>query len=279
MPVATLLIALSLAAPPPDEQVQRQAEAAYRQGLEAHGRSLEARKHFARAAALFEELRRRGARSAALDLDRGQAYLLAGDLPRAILAYHHGLRLAPNDATLRDRLEDARKQVDYDAAGAFGRPPVENWPPGVPRPTTRGLLILVLVCFGVGCVALTRRAMTGGGGALAVAATALVLAAVLGAGLVVQVVESGRGRNHPLVVIAAGKVVLHKGNGANYPCYDAAARTWQEAEGGMPAECTPLHRGVEARLRFDRGDWLQVELSGGEVGWVRRRDVVVETFD
>jgi hypothetical protein len=36
------------------------------------------------------------------------------------------------------------------------------------------------------------------------------------------------------------------------------------------------NRGVEARLLFARGDWLQIELAGGEVGWVPRRLVLVD---
>jgi hypothetical protein len=57
---------------------------------------------------------------------------------------------------------------------------------------------------------------------------------------------------HPLVVIADDGVLLRKGNGEAYPRrYD-----------------TPLNRGVEARLLYARGDWLQIELTSGEVGWV-----------
>jgi hypothetical protein len=56
-------------------------------------------------------------------------------------------------------------------------------------------------------------------------------------------------------------VKLRKGNGQSYPEYDYLLRP-----------------GVEGRLRFDdpRG-WLQIELADGEVGWVRRADVLVDT--
>ena len=46
--------------------------------------------------------------------------------------------------------------------------------------------------------------------------------------------------------------LLRAGNGLSYP----------------PRYETPLNRGVEARLLFARGAWLQIELSGGEIGWV-----------
>ena len=43
-----------------------------------------------------------------------------------------------------------------------------------------------------------------------------------------------------------------------------------------PRYGAPLNRGVEARLLFERGDWLQIELSGGEVGWVPRAYALVD---
>ena len=57
---------------------------------------------------------------------------------------------------------------------------------------------------------------------------------------------------HPVVIIADDGVLVRSGNGFAYPRrYDV-----------------PLNRGVEARLLYARADWLQIELSGGEVGWV-----------
>jgi hypothetical protein len=63
-----------------------------------------------------------------------------------------------------------------------------------------------------------------------------------------------------VVVIAADGVLLRKGNGPSFP----------------PRFDTPLNRGVEASLLYRRGDWLQIELSGGEVGWVPAGSAVVE---
>jgi hypothetical protein len=53
---------------------------------------------------------------------------------------------------------------------------------------------------------------------------------------------------------------LRKGNGEAFP-------PWFDSG---------LNRGVEATLLYQRDDWLQIELVSGEVGWVHRRDVVVE---
>jgi tetratricopeptide (TPR) repeat protein len=285
MPVPAVLIGLSLAlgsaatGPPTDEQILARAEAAYREGLKVQATSLTARNSFARAAAGFEELRRRGADNPSLYVNLGQAYLLAGDLPRAILAYQRGLRLDPDNADLQERLEDARNQVVYTTPGAFGRPPVDNWPPWLPRLTMRTRLVVVLFLYSLACVCFTRWLMTRPGWCLSLAASAFSTAAFLGVGLAFEQSERSWEDAHPLVVLTADKVVLHKGDGGNYPCYDAQAKIWLEAAGSVPAAASALHRGVEARLRFDRGRWVQIELASGEVGWVRRRDILTDSPD
>jgi hypothetical protein len=67
-------------------------------------------------------------------------------------------------------------------------------------------------------------------------------------------------QDRPIVVIAADGVLLRRGDGSLFP----------------PRYDTPLNRGVEAELLFRRGGWLQIELSGGEVGWVELGKAVVE---
>jgi tetratricopeptide (TPR) repeat protein len=254
----------------------RQAETNYRQGIKASGTSRPARPFFARAAAAYGELVRRGANNPELYANLGQAYFLAGDLPRAILAYRRGLRLDPNDRVLQERLEEARDRVQYTTPGAFGRPAVDNWPPWLPRLTMRWQLILVLVLYAIACGAVTRWWMTRQGAYLAIAGPAFTLAAFMGAGLFLEARQRAWNKDHPAVVSAANEVVLHKGNGGNFPCYDAENRTWLETGGIIPPAATRLPPGAEARLRYDKGAWLQIELAGGEIGWVRRADVVID---
>jgi hypothetical protein len=63
-----------------------------------------------------------------------------------------------------------------------------------------------------------------------------------------------------VVVAARDGVRLLRGNGPSYP----------------PRYEARLHPGAEARSLCRRGDWLQVELSGGEVGWLPRSAVLVD---
>jgi len=89
----------------------------------------------------------------------------------------------------------------------------------------------------------------------------LLLAAMLSAWIIALAREERDREMHPLVVIARDSVMLRRGNGLTFP----------------PRYETPVHRGVEARLLFERGGWLQIELSGGEVGWVPRDHVLADT--
>jgi tetratricopeptide (TPR) repeat protein len=251
--------AVAVTEPLPDEQILADAISAFKEGISARGSPTESAL-FGKSAALFEELRRRGASNARLLCNEGNAYLLAGDLPQAILAYHRGLRLAPNDSSLRANLAYARDQVGYSSTGRFGRPPVEAWPPWLPRLTPGVCWVLAVVFYSLSCLAMTRWCLTHRAWLRSASAVTLMLALLLVAGFVIEARKARQAADHPLVVIAADAVMMRKGNGQGYP----------------PRYETPLNRGTEARLRFLRGDWLQIELAGGEIGWVPRAGVLLD---
>src|SRR5437773_1229663 len=97
---ALLMVLLSAAPPGFDDELARRAEEAFERGVARRQQGEKSRALFVEAARDFEELRRRGARNPMLQRNLGNAYLLADDLPRAILAYRCGLRLAPDDRAL-----------------------------------------------------------------------------------------------------------------------------------------------------------------------------------
>jgi hypothetical protein len=66
-------------------------------------------------------------------------------------------------------------------------------------------------------------------------------------------------RRTPLVVIAAN-TAFYQGNAASYPQH---------------ASLPIVPRGLEARQIHARGNWLQIRLSTGEVGWLPRRQVLI----
>jgi hypothetical protein len=243
-----------------DAQVLAQAESAFRAGLERRDDPARARASFLQAAEGYEQLRRRGDDNAGLHGNLANAYLLAGDLPHAILAYRRGLRFAPSDRRLQEGLAFARSQVAYPPSSPLGRPPLEQRPPWLPRVATAWYLAVALVAYTLGCLALARWWMMRRGRLLGLVGVAFLAALLSAAGLVVEEWRDANFVDRPLVVIAEDGVLLRSGNGLRYP----------------PRSDIPLNRGVEARLLFVRGDWLQVELSGGEVGWVPREYALVD---
>src|SRR5438105_1811652 len=88
-----------------DATILQEAETAFAQGLRARAQGEEAQNYFKQAAQSFASLHERGVRNAPLYQRMGSAYLLAGDLPRAVLAYRIGLQCAPSHPALQRSLE------------------------------------------------------------------------------------------------------------------------------------------------------------------------------
>jgi hypothetical protein len=256
-----LLNADGAAAAQPDAELLRRAETAFHAAVQLRQtKPARAVQSFRAAAADYEELRRRGADNPDLDRNAGNGWLLAGDLPRAILAYRRGLRLAPNDAELREHLAAAREQVVYPQPGGFGRPPVDQHPPWLPRLSPAAFLVAALTVYVLAWLAMTRWAMTQRGWLLTTGVAAFVAALVLGSGWAWLLLGEQEEARQPLVVIASDGVLLRGGNGLSYPALYK----------------TPVNRGVEARLLVRRGDWLKLRLADGESGWVPGEYALVE---
>ncbi|HKI38757.1 MAG TPA: SH3 domain-containing protein [Gemmataceae bacterium] len=260
--VGVVLVTALLTAPPSaDADVLRQAEDSFAEAVRLRDDPEKARPLFRRSADLFEELRRRGAANPALFRDQGNACLLADDLPGAILAYRRGLRLAPDDRPLQQFLAAAREKVVYaPQSGAFARPPVPSRPPWLPRLPVRGGVLLACAAYTFGWLGLARWWMLRRGLWLSLGLAAFAVTALLALAVAAEELDQRAQNARPLVVIARDEILLRKGNGAAYP---------RRHE-------TPVNRGVEARLLFERGDWVQIELSGGETGWVPRQSALID---
>ncbi len=236
------------------------AETAFQDGLKLRAKGEHGRAEFQTAAGCYEELRRRGVENASLERSLGNAYFLADDVPHALLCYRRGSRLAPLDPTLRRCLAEARAQVVYPDNTAFGRPAVVQGRVLLPGWLNNTLLVLAVLLYGLGCATGTRYWMVRRFRYLAGSAVA-----IMGAGLLAWLLaQSARGvgtaNGYPLVVVAEDGVLLRKGDGLTFP----------------PRYDVVVNRGVEARLLFERAGWAQIELGGGEVGWVPREYVLVD---
>jgi hypothetical protein len=245
---------------PSDPEVLAEAESAFRVGLEMQSATTVARRHFLTAVEKYEDLRRRGVDGEAINHNLANAYLLVGDVPRAILSYRRALRFAGSDRQIQEGLAFARAQVAYPAGGAFGRPPAEQRPPWLPRVASAWYLCLGLIIYYIGWFALAYWWSGKPGRWLLWSVLSFLLTFLLVAGLVAEEWRDADLVARPVVVINDDGVLLRGGNGLSYP----------------PRSETPLNRGVEARLLFVRGDWLQIELAGGEIGWVPREYALVD---
>ncbi len=265
MVLLTGVLALLLAATPSDEELLRQAETAFQEGIALRERPDEARTAFRRAAEGYEQLRQRGASNSALLLNEGNAYLLSGDLPHALLAYRRARTLDPDNHDLRRQLDVAR-ELAYAGMAPVVRPPSEDWPPWLPRPALRLRLLFAAALLALAWAALTRWRMTRRGGMLTAGSVALLVGLVIGASVALEAWRIEEDHAHPLVIVTRDRTVLRRGDGDEYP----------------PREpVPPLNAGVEARLLGRRTDtrnheWLQIELAGGEVGWLRAELALVD---
>ncbi len=261
MPGLNLFTLLALAVPgsePGSAEVLRRAEEAFQRGVAGQARVQQAQRHFAAAADLFDQLRRRGVSSAALYLDLGNAEYLAGRPERAVWAYLCGLQLDPNQRLLRQHLALARTHFHY-PPGGIGRPAPDPWPAELPRPTPLLALLTAGAAYTLACIVATwwlRRRSRG------LLLTTLALVALAAGSLLLYsrlLARAEEERIHPQVVLI-DETPLYRGNGTSYPTYP---------------DLPPLPRGAEVRRVLRRGGWLQVRLATGEVGWLPAAAVLI----
>jgi hypothetical protein len=221
-----------------------------------------ARRHFAQSAADYDALRRRGFASVALFRNLGNALLLANDLPRALLAYRAGLELDPDDRALNDLLQSARDLVPRrpEDTAAWSRP-VER-PPWMALIRPGWLFPTIAIGYAAAWLGLVRWRMTRRPAPAVVAVLSAAVVAICAMLFQTELRRRADLQAYPIVVLADDGVLLRKGDALTFP----------------PRSTAPLDRGVEVRLLFRKGDWLQVEQSDGTVGWVPRR-YVLESLD
>jgi hypothetical protein len=252
--ILTMALVVGTAAPPSDEAAFASAILDFQKGAsegEPGGRS-----DFARAAQGFTALVARGYTSADLFANQAKAYYLAGELPRAILAFRQGLALAPENKELMAGLARARRQVAYPEDGSIK-------PPALYAPLLglgKGFIAdATLWVFCLGALAATAWYITGryelGIVALVLLASWLLLAHELFDAERVAYLDGAQ----PLAMVTSDGAILRRGNGEDYP----------------PATHRSLRLGMECRLLFRRGDWVQIEFEPKLVGWLPASQVLV----
>lgn len=227
--------------------VLHDAETAFQAGLDSRAFPEQARSHFLRAEQLYAQLRDEGVNTPTLYRNLGNAALLAGDLPQAILAYRQGLAADPGDPVLQASLQYARTRVDSTDGfkqagdGFFFR--FHGWT----FPTAYLLYV-------PGWFFLARWWRSRLPGNLYMGLGCLATSLILLAG--VWIYDSKV--HKPVAVITQDETYLRKGNGFAYP----------------RLEERPLAQGAEAEVLASRNGWLKIELASGVTGWIPEKAAI-----
>ncbi len=222
------------------------------QAMFFRGNALYADGRYAEAAAEYEQLLAGGVASASTYFNLGNAYLKAGDVGRAVLAYARAERLAPGDPDLHANLAYAREQSAPAGPPAWWTrvlfPLAATWSgDGVLLAVAAAWWTLMLLLVARRMLPRMRRAASR---AALVAGAAL---AVIGASAMYRLVAIELRR--AVVVVAPAAV---------------AVRFEPSTSGTVHFEVKP---GATLRLLGEREGWVQVGRDDGLRGWVARQDV------
>lgn len=171
----------------------------------------------------------------------GNAWLLSGDVGRAVLAYRRAQRADPGDAMVASSLAHARSVAGGGGSVAPGALAAGGWRARldesralVPR---AGMFWVGLVLFVGGCVAVAAR-----------------IVSLVGGGVVVFAWMSVIGGAGPLGLLAAEPLL--DGSGAAVVVESAVGRTGPHGEVYPPAFDAPVPAGSDVRVLESRDGWV-----------------------
>lgn len=249
-PVAVALLLLALASPC---GVAGQ-EAAFRQGNEAYQRG-----DFQEAVETYRAVLEQGYESAELYYNLGNAHVRLGALDRAVLSYERALRLDPanEDAAENLRLVRARLPDRIEPLPRFWLLTfVDGWITLLPRDVLIALSGGLYLLCGAAVVLLVLRRPAGWRTFLS--RTAWVtgcLALILGGTLVLR--ETRLGAPEEAVIVVS----------------EVSALSAPSSDGGLVL--FSLHAGTKVRIDQRSGEWVEVVLADGKVGWLREATLEV----
>ncbi len=236
---------LVLAACPADAQAQRTF---FDEGNRAYQEN-----DFERALDRYERVVQSGYESAELYYNMGNAYFKLGDLGRSVLFYERALRLRPRDQDVRANLDLVRSLVIDEVVplpGFWVFRAVDWWVHAVPRVWLVAIVAASYVLAAVGLIAVLLAPSQGfrvlG---LRVVIPALAAFVVFGVNLVAVQWRIGVPAE---AVVLADEVPVHSA-----PSDDRTL------------ELFTIHEGTKVRVDQDAGEWVEIVLADGKVGWAR----------
>lgn len=179
----------------------------------------------------------------------GNAYLMKGELGRAILNYRRAARFIPNDANLHQNLDYARSQCPDRIEEPQQRKVLKTlffWHYDLPGTLRMTLFALCNAVFwSVAAVALFKRKR----GLYRVAAVLAVFTLSFAGSVLADTVTWSHDQT---AVVLSNEVIARKGNGENYG----------------PSFEKPLHAGVEFNVLEARSGWYHAQLFDGRECWI-----------
>lgn len=214
------------------------------------------RKEYANAIAIYEALIEEQGATAALCYNLGNAYFRSNELGKSILNYERALRLAPADNDIRTNLEFAQSRTKDEVMELHDLFFIE-WFHALVR------------IFGIDT--------------WAIIAVAAFIASLAGTVLFLLVRKSSV-RRAGLALSITGLVVTLFANIAAWNIYtalqdDTQAIVMKEEATMMSAPSSStaimkIHEGRKVTITDDSiGDWKEIELDDGTVGWVKSSDI------
>lgn len=213
------------------------------------GNKLYAQKDYIGAAQAYEQALVAGP-SAVAHYNLGNALFKSGSIGRAILSYRRARYLDPRDRDIAANLNFARS-YRVDKVLAVPTPLARVLDTAFHRLSRRTALVLASVCILLAALLLALWIVRRSALAM-IAASVLAVAGLFG--LVTQQVWAGEVAGRPAVVVV--------------PEVSALSGPSEESK-----QILLVHDGTEVRIREARGDYLLVQLPGGNGGWVRKEAV------
>ena len=256
--------AVAASTPEQRQAAAKEAENAYRRGVEAPSGSSLAERAFRESAEGWRTVIDLGGNGPASWFNLGNALLRAGDVGEAIVAYRTAQRLEPGADDVAANLAEARRRVARPIradANDLSFTDVASWWQLLGPRTRLSLGVAGWISFWFllflrrGMDESRRRAEPESVTAAWRGGLVLSITIAFVGGLTV-VADRGFARWRPVGVVTAESAILRSGNG--------------EAFENLTTE--PLSEGVEFAIEEARPGWWRVRLPDDTVGWIARQD-------
>lgn len=219
--------------------IQKEAAQAYEKG------------DFTKATELYQSLADEKYQSADLYLNLGNAYYKSGNIAKAILNYERGLLIAPGDADLKTNLEISRLKT-VDKIEPVGEIFLNRWIDSVRNLySSNQWAIIAVVSFILllGCFALYFI-----GGKIWMKKVAFFAALLLILTTIFANLSSAEQKR---------KMVNH-----DHAIIFTQSVTAKSTPSESGTDLFVLHEGAKVKLKSKVGNWNEVELADGNVGWI-----------